>query len=283
MTQSCAARSPLSRRRPVTAGGRVEPRARRLAPVARAEARRRVRRARAAEGLAVRRTASWPGRRPAPARATRRFRRPNGRLYTLGARGGTEYVMAFDAASGKRLWEVAHGQRFSNDRGDGPRATPTIEGDRLYAFGASGDLQRDGRGHRQDPVAGQRAQAVRRLEHHVGTQRIAAGAERSHPRQRRRAGRLHRRAEEDRRIADLEEPAGRGRDTRRRCCRKSAACGRRSTSPASARSASTWTPASCCGATTRSPTTPPTSPRRSCAATACSCRPATARAPRCSR
>lgn len=64
----------------------------------------------------------------------------NGRLYTLGARGGTEYVMAFDAATGRKVWEVAHGQRFRNDRGDGPRATPTIDGDRLYAFGASGDL-----------------------------------------------------------------------------------------------------------------------------------------------
>jgi outer membrane protein assembly factor BamB len=63
-----------------------------------------------------------------------------GRLFTLGAREGREYVIAFDAASGKRVWEVAHGRRFSNDRGDGPRATPTVEGDRVYAFGASGDL-----------------------------------------------------------------------------------------------------------------------------------------------
>ena len=63
-----------------------------------------------------------------------------GKVYTLGARGGTEYVMAFDEATGKKVWEVAHGARFSNDRGDGPRATPTIEGDRVYAYGASGDL-----------------------------------------------------------------------------------------------------------------------------------------------
>jgi len=63
-----------------------------------------------------------------------------GRLYTLGARGDTEYVIAFDAASGKRLWETPHGRRFSNDRGDGPRATPTVDGNRLYTFGASGDL-----------------------------------------------------------------------------------------------------------------------------------------------
>jgi len=68
------------------------------------------------------------------------FATSQGRLFTLGARGGTEYVMAFDSASGKRLWETSHGTRFSNDRGDGPRATPTIEGDRVYAYGASGDL-----------------------------------------------------------------------------------------------------------------------------------------------
>ena len=63
-----------------------------------------------------------------------------GRLFTLGAREGTEYVLAFDVASGKRLWDVAHGKRFNNDRGDGPRATPTVDGDRVYAFGTSGDL-----------------------------------------------------------------------------------------------------------------------------------------------
>jgi outer membrane protein assembly factor BamB len=63
-----------------------------------------------------------------------------GRLFTLGARGGTEYVLAFDAASGKKLWEVANGRRFNNDRGDGPRSTPTVEGDRVYVFGSSGDM-----------------------------------------------------------------------------------------------------------------------------------------------
>jgi outer membrane protein assembly factor BamB len=63
-----------------------------------------------------------------------------GKVYTLGARGGTEYVMAFDESTGKKLWEVAHGSRFSNDRGDGPRSTPTIDGGQLYAYGASGDL-----------------------------------------------------------------------------------------------------------------------------------------------
>jgi outer membrane protein assembly factor BamB len=63
-----------------------------------------------------------------------------GRLYTLGAREDREHVMAFDVASGKRVWDAPHGRRFSNDRGDGPRGTPTVDGTRIYAFGASGDL-----------------------------------------------------------------------------------------------------------------------------------------------
>ena len=63
-----------------------------------------------------------------------------GRIFTLGARGNTEYVVAFDAQSGKALWGVANGRRFNNDRGDGPRSTPTVDGDRVYVFGSSGDL-----------------------------------------------------------------------------------------------------------------------------------------------
>jgi outer membrane protein assembly factor BamB len=68
------------------------------------------------------------------------FSAAHGRLYTMGARGGTEYVMAFDAATGKKLWERESGQRFSNDQGDGPRGTPVVDGTQLYALGASGDL-----------------------------------------------------------------------------------------------------------------------------------------------
>src|SRR5688500_10322852 len=68
------------------------------------------------------------------------FSASGGRLYTLGARGGTEYVMAFDAATGKKLWETPNGQRFRNEQGDGPRGTPTVEGDRVDAFGGSGEL-----------------------------------------------------------------------------------------------------------------------------------------------
>lgn len=63
-----------------------------------------------------------------------------GRLYTMGVRGGREYVIAFDVATGKEVWATPNGSVFSNDRGDGPRGTPTIDGDRLYALGGNGDL-----------------------------------------------------------------------------------------------------------------------------------------------
>ena len=49
-------------------------------------------------------------------------------------------MIAFDASTGNRLWEVPNGQRFRNDMGDGPRSTPTVDGDRVYAFGGTGEL-----------------------------------------------------------------------------------------------------------------------------------------------
>jgi outer membrane protein assembly factor BamB len=63
-----------------------------------------------------------------------------GRLYTLGARDDVEYVMAFDRATGRKLWETANGRRFRNEQGDGPRSTPTADGGVVYAFGGSGEL-----------------------------------------------------------------------------------------------------------------------------------------------
>jgi outer membrane protein assembly factor BamB len=68
------------------------------------------------------------------------FSTSGGRLYTLGARSSNEYVIAIDRASGKKAWETLNGRRYRNDRGDGPRSTPTVDGDRLYVLGGSGDL-----------------------------------------------------------------------------------------------------------------------------------------------
>jgi outer membrane protein assembly factor BamB len=90
---------------------------------------------------------AWPKNGPPPAwRAAgvgegySSFSASHGRLYTLGARGNLEYVVALDRATGRKLWEYQNGRRFTNDRGDGPRGTPTVDGDRLYVLGGSGDL-----------------------------------------------------------------------------------------------------------------------------------------------
>src|SRR5882724_1567139 len=64
----------------------------------------------------------------------------NGRVYTLGLKGDREYVIAFDVATGKQAWATAHGGAYRDDRGDGPRGTPTVDGDTLYALGGNGDL-----------------------------------------------------------------------------------------------------------------------------------------------
>lgn len=63
-----------------------------------------------------------------------------GRIYTMGQRGNQQYVMAFDEASGKKLWETPAGGAFRERRGHGPRSTPTVDGDRLYALAADGGL-----------------------------------------------------------------------------------------------------------------------------------------------
>ncbi len=64
----------------------------------------------------------------------------DGRLYTQGQRSGSQHVIALDAASGKKLWEVPTGRGFSERRGGGPRGTPTVDGDRIYALSAAGNL-----------------------------------------------------------------------------------------------------------------------------------------------
>jgi outer membrane protein assembly factor BamB len=64
----------------------------------------------------------------------------DGKLFTMGLRGDREFVIAFDVATGKEAWATPNGSAFRNDRGDGPRGTPTIDGDRLYALGGNGQL-----------------------------------------------------------------------------------------------------------------------------------------------
>ncbi|MGA2588423.1 MAG: PQQ-binding-like beta-propeller repeat protein [Bryobacteraceae bacterium] len=63
-----------------------------------------------------------------------------GRLYIQGQHGDEEYVLAFDANTGKQLWRTHTGISFNESRGHGPRSTPTVDGDRVYALAADGML-----------------------------------------------------------------------------------------------------------------------------------------------
>ena len=65
----------------------------------------------------------------------------DGRAYTVYAKGEDEIVVCLDATNGKEIWRYVIDERFrSPDGGDGPRSTPTIDGDTVYALSAHGRL-----------------------------------------------------------------------------------------------------------------------------------------------
>ena len=63
-----------------------------------------------------------------------------GMLYSQGTENGRQFLIALDAATGRTKWKRFHGKLYSNGRGDGPRGTPTVNGNRVYALGADGNL-----------------------------------------------------------------------------------------------------------------------------------------------
>lgn len=63
-----------------------------------------------------------------------------GVLYTMGADEAGEFLVAVDVATGKEKWRAVVGGRLANGWGDGPRSTPTVDGDRVYSMGGKGDL-----------------------------------------------------------------------------------------------------------------------------------------------
>ena len=63
-----------------------------------------------------------------------------GKLFTIGTRDQKEILLALDANTGKELWTAAISDVLSNKWGDGPRGTPTVDGDRIYAMSGTGNL-----------------------------------------------------------------------------------------------------------------------------------------------
>lgn len=63
-----------------------------------------------------------------------------GLMYTMGNREDGEYVIAYDVTTGEEAWSQRTGPGYPDAFGNGPRSTPTIDWDRLYVLGATGDL-----------------------------------------------------------------------------------------------------------------------------------------------
>jgi len=62
------------------------------------------------------------------------------RVYTQGQEGGQEFVLALDVATGNQAWKRPIGKAYENPQGNGPRGMPQVDGDRLYAVSAEGNL-----------------------------------------------------------------------------------------------------------------------------------------------
>jgi outer membrane protein assembly factor BamB len=63
-----------------------------------------------------------------------------GTLFTMGAFGEEERLLAFNASSGKKIWELKVGELLTNGWGDGPRMTPSVSEGMVYTLGAKGNL-----------------------------------------------------------------------------------------------------------------------------------------------
>ncbi len=61
-------------------------------------------------------------------------------LYTMYCQGDFEYVLCLDTEGGLQVWEFLVDKIFLNQHGSGPRSTPIVEDNRVYALSAKGKL-----------------------------------------------------------------------------------------------------------------------------------------------
>ena len=65
----------------------------------------------------------------------------DGRLFTMYADSTGEYAVCLGADTGQELWRVRTGDFYKESQGgDGPRSTPTVDGEVVYALGATGRI-----------------------------------------------------------------------------------------------------------------------------------------------
>lgn len=62
------------------------------------------------------------------------------RIFVQGTEGKTSLVFCLSRTDGKAIWKTEMGPALPRSKGDGPRSTPTVEGDLLYALTDNGDL-----------------------------------------------------------------------------------------------------------------------------------------------
>ncbi|NND99321.1 MAG: PQQ-binding-like beta-propeller repeat protein [Pirellulaceae bacterium] len=81
-----------------------------------------------------------------------------GQAVTMWNTENEQQLVSLDSATGKLNWSVALGPAYKNAQGDGPRSTPLIDGDQVFAFTGNGllacvDLQTGNIIWRNDVVA----------------------------------------------------------------------------------------------------------------------------------
>ena len=65
----------------------------------------------------------------------------NGRVFTMFAQGDDEFAICLDAEAGAERWRHRTGPYYKETQGgDGPRSTPTVDGETVYVLGATGQL-----------------------------------------------------------------------------------------------------------------------------------------------
>jgi len=62
------------------------------------------------------------------------------RIYVQGVQGRDSSVFCLQRGDGKVIWSNALAARLDQDRGSGPRGTPTLDGEHLYALAENGEL-----------------------------------------------------------------------------------------------------------------------------------------------
>lgn len=62
------------------------------------------------------------------------------RIFVQGTNRNASVVFSLNRADGKTVWSAALGPKVDEGRGNGPRSTPTIDGDRIYVLTENGDL-----------------------------------------------------------------------------------------------------------------------------------------------